>query len=42
MIESGAIEGEVPFFPKLSDVAGKSPDYSPYASIYWQILGMQV
>ena len=40
MIASGAIDGEQPFFPKLSDAAEENPDYSPYTSIDLSILGM--
>lgn len=40
MIESGAIEGEQPFFPKLSDVAEENPDYSPYANVDWTVIGI--
>lgn len=40
MIESGAIEGEQPFFPKLADAAEDNHSYSPNASMGWTIPGM--
>ncbi len=39
MIESGAIEGEQPFFPKLANAAGENNSHNPNAGMEWTILG---
>ncbi len=40
MIASGTIEGEQPFFPKLTGEEEQDRGYSPYTSMDWTILGM--